>query len=407
MPIQILMPALSPTMTEGNLVKWHKNAGDTIKAGMVLAEIETDKATMEVEAVDEGILGKILIPEGTESVAVNSVIALLLEAGEDASACDAFEAIAPSAPVSSVVETGAAAITVATPMFQNQGRIAATPLARRIALEKKIDLSHIQGSGPHGRIVRADVDNAKTFTPQTPVMITGDAPFTLQPLNNIRKIVARKLTESKQLAPHFYLSISCEMDALMSFRKGLNEHPLCPTKISVNDFVIRACALSLMDVPAANAMWNDTDIKLFSRADISVAVAIDGGLVTPIIRGANLKSTADISLEMKDLAKKARAGTLKPEDFQGGTFTISNLGMFGIENFSAIINYPQAAILAVGASQERVVVKNGAMQIASVMECTLSVDHRAIDGAVGAEFLARFKNYMENPFQLLVWPAAT
>jgi pyruvate dehydrogenase E2 component (dihydrolipoamide acetyltransferase) len=414
MPIHILMPALSPTMTEGNLVKWHKNEGDTIKAGMVLAEIETDKATMEVEAVDEGILGKIVIPAGSDNVKVNSIMGVILEEGEtlEAIASMVFETPAPAVTRTDAPQAAVApaplpvANTPASTTPAEGSRVFITPLAKRIALQKNINIHAIKGSGPHGRIVKADVENMSATSGASAAyapMVIGDAAFEDIKLGGMRKVIAQRLTQSKQLAPHFYLTVDCDLGALMSLRKQLNERPSAPTKLSVNDFVIRACAMALMEVPAANAMWMDSHVRLFKQADVAVAVAIDGGLVTPVIKGANLKPLTALSSEMKTLAERARAGSLLPEEYQGGSFTISNLGMYGIRTFSAIINYPQAAILAVGAGEERVVVRSGHMQIATMMDCTLSVDHRVIDGAVGAQFLQVFKRLMENPLEMLTF----
>jgi pyruvate dehydrogenase E2 component (dihydrolipoamide acetyltransferase) len=413
MPIKVLMPALSPTMTEGNLVKWLVKEGDAVKSGMVMAEIETDKATMEVEAVDEGVIGKIVIPQGTENVKVNQVIAVILEEGEDASALEGMVfdgAYSPSTPqVQEAITVVPSPVAVEpqskAPETSGNQRIFVTPLAKRIAQEKGVNLHSIQGSGPHGRIVRDDVEKAaispKSFSPFQGANI-GAASFEDLPLNGMRKVIAKRLTESKQLAPHFYLTVECEIDALLALRKQLNERPSATEKLSVNDFVIRASALALMEVPMANVMWMDSHLRKFNQADVAVAVAVEGGLVTPVIKGANLKSITGLSSEMKSLAQRARDGNLLPEEYQGGSFTISNLGMYGIKTFAAILNYPQSGILAVGAGTERVVAKGGQMQVATLMDCTFSVDHRAIDGAVGAEFLQVFKRLIENPIELLV-----
>lgn len=401
MPIQILMPALSPTMTEGNLVKWHKAEGDTIKAGQLLAEIETDKATMEIEAVDEGTLGRIIIPEGTENVKVNALIGLILEIGEDKTALDSFKA--PEAIKITTQTVSEPEVTSATAVTSTQNgsdeRVYATPLARRIATQKGIDLHSVDGSGPRGRIVKADIDN---FTPTAkPYGIKhAAAAYVDLPMNNMRKTIAKRLTESKQTIPHFYLTIDCDIDKLLALRSEMNALPKATQKLSVNDFVIRACALALHEVPEANATFHDTFVRQYSTVDISVAVAIDGGLVTPVIRSAEQKQAATLSTEMKSLAERARAGKLKPEEYQGGGFTLSNLGMFGIKHFGAIINPPQASIMAVGAGEKRAVVKNDQLAIATMMSCTLSVDHRAIDGAVGSKFLSVFKELIENPLML-------
>ncbi|WP_032113827.1 pyruvate dehydrogenase complex dihydrolipoamide acetyltransferase [Candidatus Paracaedibacter symbiosus] len=414
MPVKILMPALSPTMTEGNLVRWLKLEGDTVKAGQVLAEIETDKATMEVEAVDEGTLVKIVVAAGTENVKVNSLIAVLLEEGEDASSIDALVSAAgenSTSPQQTAAPTPD--LTIVTAVAAQSGgaatasgdRLFASPLARRLADQHNVDLKLVAGSGPHGRIVKTDVEAAaiapKKSAAATQGVVYGEAGYADLPLNNMRKVIARRLTESKQQVPHFYLNIDCELDALLKLRTEVNQR-LEAGKLSVNDFIVRACALALIKVPEANVAWMDTVIRQFEAADISVAVAIDGGLVTPVVRSANLKSLKDISGEVKVLAERARASKLAPEDYQGGSFTISNLGMYGIKQFSAIINPPQACILAVGAGEQRAVVKDGEIKVANVMSCTLSADHRAVDGAVGARFLVAFKELIEDPLSLLV-----
>lgn len=426
MPVKILMPALSPTMTEGNLVRWLKKEGDVVKAGQVMAEIETDKATMEVEAVDEGTIAKILVPEGTESVAVNTLIAVLLEEDEDPASLEAFMAAngagssstssaldaTPLSTPSAVSVPSSGVSSTANAMPAEGERLFASPLARRIAKDNQVDLKSIQGSGPRGRIVKLDVEKAldgsasasspsgSTKTP-APALIYGDAGYAEIPLNNMRKVIAKRLTESKQQVPHFYLSVDCNLDALLTLRSEVNSR-LENGKLSVNDFIVRACALSLMKVPAANASWHDSHIRQYAAADVCVAVAIDNGLVTPVVRSANLKSLTMISAEVKALAERARAGKLKPEEFQGGSFTISNLGMFGVQSFAAIINPPQACIMAVGAGEKKAVVINDKVEIATVMTCTLSVDHRAVDGATGANFLASFKEYIEDPLLLLL-----
>jgi len=435
MPIEILMPALSPTMTEGNLAKWLKAEGDAVAAGDVLAEIETDKATMEVEAVDEGVLGKILVADGTSGVPVNQLIALLLEDGEDAAALDGYAAgggapaptAAPAAAEPSGPTPTAAAPAAPAAAAPAGGRVFASPLARRIAKQKGLDLTTIKGSGPRGRIVKADVENAvaapapaaaaasapaaaapaaaaaPSVSPGADAVaaMAGNAPYDLVAHTPMRKAIARRLTESKRDAPHFYLTIDCTLDKLLATRKELNAKS-DKYKLSVNDFVIRASALALKAVPEANASWSEDGVLMFSRADVSVAVAIPGGLITPIVRDAGSKGLKTISAEMKDLAGRAREGKLKPEEFQGGTFSISNLGMFGIKAFDAVINPPQGAILAVGAGEQRPVVVDGALTIATVMSCTLSVDHRVVDGAVGAQFLAAFKALIEDPLDMLL-----
>jgi len=417
MPIQILMPALSPTMTEGNLVRWLKKEGDSVKSGQVLAEIETDKATMEVEAVDEGIIGKILVPEGTDAVKVNEVIALLLEEGEDAGVLASFtpkavtiaaantaaaaESHSQETPSQSVAMAATAGASTAT----SGARILASPVAKRLAEASNIALAAVSGSGPRGRIIKSDVEQALTSgtSSRSSNMPANDtvSPYTDVVLNNMRKVIAKRLVESKQTIPHFYLSVSCEIDALMSLRAQINEKREKKDKVSVNDFVILACAKTLQAVPDANVTFHDTFIRKYANADISVAVALDGGLVTPIIKDAGSKSLSAISATMKSLAEKARAGKLQPEEFQGGSFCISNLGMYGVDQFQAIINPPQACILAVGAGKETVVVKKGEMKIATLMTCTLSVDHRAVDGALGAAFLKKLKELLENPVEML------
>jgi pyruvate dehydrogenase E2 component (dihydrolipoamide acetyltransferase) len=424
MPIEILMPALSPTMTEGNLAKWLMKEGDTVSAGDVIAEIETDKATMEVEAVDEGVLGKILVPGGTEGVQVNQPIALLLEEGEDAGALKGYSAGGAKAPALApemAAEPGAptpapAAAAPLPPPAGKGARVIASPLARRMAQQAGVDLGAIKGTGPQGRIVKADIESAMTggVAPATVVAPlaapagpgarqTAEAlgmSYTLEPNSNMRKVIARRLSESKQTVPHFYLTIDCEIDDLLAARKRINEeHGL---KISVNDIVIKAAAMALKKVPAANASWDEEGILLYDHADISVAVATPAGLITPIVKAAEAKGLEAISSEMKDLAGRAREGKLKPEEFQGGTFSVSNLGMFGIREFAAIINPPQGCILAVGAGEERAVVKDGELTVATVMSCTLSVDHRVVDGAVGAEFMATFKRLIETPLAMLL-----
>jgi pyruvate dehydrogenase E2 component (dihydrolipoamide acetyltransferase) len=408
MPIQVLMPALSPTMTEGNLVKWLKKEGDKIKAGEVIAEIETDKATMEVEAVDEGILGKIVIPAGTDAVKVNSLIAMILEEGEDVSAIvisSTNTAKAQQQPESKA-ESAPMEIVAAIPLPSMQtpakgDRVFASPLAKRVAAEKGINLAQIQGSGPHGRIVKADVENAKHST-HPGLRTFSNSGFEDIKLNGMRKTIGKRLSEAKQTIPHFYLTVDCELDELLSFRAKLNAMPQAKTKLSVNDFVVRAVALALMDEPDANVTFHGDYVRRYHRADVCVAVAIDGGLVTPVVKAANLKSLNEISVEVKDLAEKARAGKLAPEAYQGGSFTISNLGMYGIKHFDAIINPPQACILAVGAGEQRAVVRSHKVEVANMATLTLSIDHRALDGAVGAGFLKALKGYIENPLSLLM-----
>ncbi|MDA0787001.1 MAG: pyruvate dehydrogenase complex dihydrolipoamide acetyltransferase [Proteobacteria bacterium] len=423
MPISILMPALSPTMTEGNLARWLKSEGDAVAPGDVIAEIETDKATMEVEAVDEGTLGKILIAEGAEEVPVNTPIAILLQDGEDASALDGFDtggaATAPAAPkaeATKAAEPTSTAPAPATPTppvapAASSDRLVASPLARRLAVQQGIDLSQVTGSGPHGRIVKADIENfsgapraaASASASSTTVLVEGDAPYEVLPLSNMRKVIAARMTASKQQVPHFYLTVDCEIDRLLEARKNLNARAKDGAfKISVNDMIIKAAAAALIEVPRANAGWADEGVRLYKRADISVAVAIDDGLITPIVRGAEGKGLRAISSEMADLAVRARENKLAPEEFQGGTFTISNLGMYGLKQFDAVINQPQGAILAVGAGEQRPVVHDGELAVATVMTLTLSVDHRALDGAIGAEYLAALKSLIEEPLGLLL-----
>ena len=459
MPTQILMPALSPTMEEGNLVKWLVAEGDTVRAGDILAEIETDKATMEFESIDDGVVGKILVEEGTEGVKVNDPIAVLLAEGEDAGDMDAApaasggkassekttsSATAPdkaedAAKAPAKVSSSGNGAVKATPLARRMadqagididtltptgpggkvvkadieramgggsntsagngadpganGRVIASPLARRMAREAKLPLERIEGSGPHGRIVKRDIER---------VQRDGLPDYELIPHTSMRKTIARRLTQSKQTVPHFYLTVDVELDNLLEVRKQINANAPEGVKISVNDFVIKAAAMALIKVPDANAAYTEEGLLKFDSADISVAVAIPGGLITPIIRGAHAKGLAEISAEMADLAKRARDGKLKPMEFTGGTFSISNLGMFGIKQFDAVINPPQGAILAVGAGEPRPVVKNGQLAVATVMSCTLSVDHRVIDGALGAQYLAAFKPFIENPALMLL-----
>ncbi|WP_339778917.1 pyruvate dehydrogenase complex dihydrolipoamide acetyltransferase [uncultured Thalassospira sp.] len=436
MPVKILMPALSPTMTEGTLAKWLVKEGDTVESGDVLAEIETDKATMEVEAVDEGKIGKILVEAGTEGVAVNAVIALLLEEGEDEKALEGADTSGPnvgadaqaSTPTKDETPEGkdvAPAASSAPAASKDGERITASPLARRIASQEGVELSGVDGSGPRGRIVKRDIEAALSNKPaaraeapaaaksETPAAkapavsgwnpdLTGLPEYEEIPNTTMRKVIARRLTESKQQVPHFYLTIDCQIDNLLSVRKQLNEKAADGVKVSVNDMVIRASSIALKRVPSANAVWTDAAILQCKQQDISVAVAIDGGLITPVIRNAGGKGLAEISTEMKALAAKARDGKLQPQEFQGGTFSVSNLGMFGIKDFAAIINPPQGCILAVGAGEQRPVVKDGALAIATVMSCTLSVDHRVVDGAVGAQFMAEFKKLIEDPISMLL-----
>ena len=438
MATNILMPALSPTMTEGTLAKWLKSEGDTVKAGDVIAEIETDKATMEVEAVDEGVLGKILVAAGSEGVKVNAVIAVLVEPGEAVGAAPApvkpaAPALAPAAapaPAPSPSPSpapAAAAPRPAAPMpaaVTSGERAIASPLAKRMATQAGLDLGAMKGSGPQGRIVKADVEAAlnrpapavaaplaaapvvaPTPRPSAP-SVTVIGATTAMPNSSIRKVIARRLSESKATIPHFYVAMDIELDALMKLRAELNaQSPKDGPgsfRLSVNDLVIKACGVALRRHPGVNASWTEEAILHFNAVDISVAVAIPDGLITPIVKGADQKGLATISQEMKDLAARAKAGKLKPEEFQGGGFSISNMGMFGVSHFAAIINPPQAGILAVGAGTQRAVVKNGALAIATVMTCNLSVDHRVIDGSLAAEFMATLKGLIENPLSLML-----
>ena len=412
MPIEILMPALSPTMTEGNLAKWHKKEGDKVKSGDVLAEIETDKATMEIESIDEGILGKILVADGSKGVPINQLIGLILEEDEKA---EDLEGYAPKADPAKAAESApevtpaanqapAAVVKEQESVSNKEERIKASPLAKRIALDKNIDLKKIDGSGPRGRIVKADVLNVNGASAQTmeiPSFGRNAEEYINIPNSNIRRVIAQRLTESKQTIPHFYLTLECNVDKLLKARAEMNEGAE-GYKLSINDFVIKAVAMALKEVPEANASWSEDAIMQYNNVDISVAVAIDDGLITPIIHNADQKSMSVISNQMKSLAKRARDNALKPEEFQGGGFTISNLGMFGIKEFKAIVNPPQACILAVGASNKRAVVINDEIQIATIMDVSLSSDHRVVDGAVGAKFMTAFKKFIENPIKMFV-----
>jgi pyruvate dehydrogenase E2 component (dihydrolipoamide acetyltransferase) len=450
MATNILMPALSPTMTEGNLARWLKKEGDRIKAGDVIAEIETDKATMEVEAVDEGVLGRILVAEGTQGVKVNDPIAVLVEDGEAVPAAGGAKAPEPaqSASQGAAIEAVAAAggkvagaaeqrvampTPAAAPAPKANGhdageRVFASPLARRMAQQAGIALEQVKGSGPNGRIVKADIEAALAKpkpaaaapapkasapapaaapapAPKAPAPpIT--APHSAVPNSTMRKVIARRLSESKQTVPHFYVSMDIEIDALLKLRAQLNakspKDGPGAFKLSVNDLVIKAAAVTLRRFPNVNATWTEDAILQYHDVDISVAVSIPEGLITPIVRKADLKGLSAISNEMKDLAARAKAGKLKPEEFQGGGFSISNMGMYGVKDFAAIINPPQAGILAVSAGEQRPVVKDGALAIATVMTCTLSVDHRVVDGALAAEWLAAFRAMVEDPLSLML-----
>lgn len=412
MPTTVLMPALSPTMTEGNLIKWHKKEGDTITAGDLLAEIETDKATMEVEAVDEGILAKILITEGTENVRVNTPIAIIAEEGEtiDLNQLTTPASAAPSPTAAVATEAGSPIATTPSSMAPKTSgqkaqepnkRLFVTPLAKRMADLKGINLHTVKGSGPGGRIIKHDIEHYIPSAISTAAFSSlPGADFEDRPLSGMRKIIAKRLTESKQNIPHFYLSMDYEIDELLELRKKINH--TAEYKVSVNDLMIKAVALALKKIPQANTAFIDGKIRYYPQADIAVAVAIEGGLVTPILRQAESKSLSLLSAEMKSLAERARSGKLLPEEYQGGSFSISNLGMFGVKNFQAIINPPQTCILAIGAGEQKPVIKNGVVVTGTVMNCTLSLDHRVIDGATGAEFLAYLKELIQNPLRLLL-----
>ncbi len=418
MPINILMPALSPTMEEGTLAKWLVKEGDTVESGDVMCEIETDKATMEFEAVDEGVIGKIIMGDGTEGVKVNAPIAVLLEEGE--SAGDISDAPAPVAAPAPVVEAEApsASPALAAPAASKGDRVFASPLARRIAAQKGLDLSALKGSGPKGRIVKADVENATAqpaAAPQAPApapqsadansvtAMYADREYEEMPLDGMRKIIASRLTEAKQTIPHFYLRRDIQLDALLKFRSELNKGLADKgIKLSVNDFIIKACANALQEVPDCNAVWAGDRILKLKPSDVAVAVAIEGGLFTPVLRDAESRTLSSLSTEMKDLAARAKARKLAPHEYQGGSFAISNLGMMGITNFDAVINPPHGSILAVGAGQKMPVVNaDGELDVATVMSVTLSVDHRVIDGALGAQFLTAIKKNLENPIAML------
>ncbi|NEY89285.1 pyruvate dehydrogenase complex dihydrolipoamide acetyltransferase [Tabrizicola oligotrophica] len=432
MAVEILMPALSPTMEEGTLAKWLVKEGDTVKSGQVIAEIETDKATMEFEAVDEGTVAKILIAEGTAGVKVNTAIAVIVEEGETLSdAPKAAPAAAPAAAAPAaapVAAPSAAPVAVPAAPVASGARVFASPLARRIAKDKGLDLARVTGSGPHGRIVRADVEGASPVAAAAPAaaapaaapapvkaaLPTGmaaetvlkmyaDREFVEMPLDGMRRTIAARLTEAKQTIPHFYLRREVRLDALMAFREQLNKGlESRGVKLSVNDFIIKACAIALQAVPDANAVWAGDRILKLKPSDVAVAVAVEGGLFTPVLRDADKKTMSALSAEMKDLATRAKTKKLAPHEYQGGSFAISNLGMMGIENFDAVINPPHGAILAVGAGVKKpVVLKDGALGVATVMSMTLSVDHRVIDGALGAEFLKVVVDSLENPISML------
>jgi len=450
MPINILMPALSPTMEKGNLAKWLKKEGDKVKSGDVIAEIETDKATMEVEAVDEGTIARIVVPEGTQDVPVNDVIAVLAGDGEDvkaagASAGTAKPSAAPApaakpaaAPTPAPATAAAAAPRPAlppagpsaspAPQANGHARIFSSPLARRLAKEAGIELGRIAGSGPHGRVIARDVEEARSGKGlKAPAAAPGTAPalapsmsdkqilalfepgsYEIVPHDGMRRTIAQRLTASVQNVPHFYLTIDCDIGKLLSAREEINaaapkdkeKKPLY--KLSVNDFVIKAMAVALQKIPNCNVSWTEGGMVKHRHSDVGVAVAMPGGLITPIIRKAETKTLSTISNEMKDFAARARARKLKPEEYQGGTTAVSNLGMYGIKDFTAVINPPHASILAVGTSEERAVVRNGQIEIAHIMSVTLSCDHRAIDGALGAELIGAFRQLIENPVMMMV-----
>ena len=433
MAIEILMPALSPTMTEGTLARWLVAEGDAVRSGDVIAEIETDKATMEVEAIDDGVMGKILVAAGSENVAVNSVIGLLAEEGEDASALEVPAASSPAPSATAVasepVATTAAAQATsesaptaaagqpaamskpsqsavpAEAVKSDSQRVFASPLARRIASQNNVDIQSLSGTGPHGRIIKADVEAALAspkpgFTSPSTAIATGGSEFV--PHTAMRRTIAARLQDSKQQAPHFYLTVDCELDTLLENRKALNAQAGDDVKISVNDLIIRAAAMAQKAVPQVNGYFEEEGCRYFEDVDISMAVAIEGGLITPVVRNADKLGLAELSKTTKDLALRAREGKLAPEEYAGGGFTISNLGMFGVREFAAVINPPQSAILAVGAGEQRAVVKDGALAVATIMSVTLSADHRIVDGALGAQWLQAFKGFVENPVTMLL-----
>lgn len=444
MPTNILMPALSPTMEKGNLAKWLKKEGDAVKSGDVIAEIETDKATMEVEAVDEGTLAKIVVPAGTADVPVNQVIAVLANEGEDVKAASSAAASAappakpqaqaapPAAPASKPTPQPQAAPALAQPAMSapahDGNRVFSSPLARRLAKDAGIDVSRIQGSGPHGRVVARDVESAQSgkglktpgaapaasYAPPagpSDQQIRGlfeDGSYEIIPHDGMRRTIAQRLTQSTQTIPHFYLTMDCNIDKLMAAREEINasapkdKDGKPAYKLSVNDFVIKALALALQQIPNANVSWTEAGMLKHKHSDVGVAVAMPGGLITPIVRKAETKSLSAISNEMKDFAARARARKLKPEEYQGGTTAVSNLGMYGIKHFTAVINPPHATILAVGAGEERAIVKDGKIEAATIMSVTMSCDHRAVDGALGAELIGAFKALIENPVMMVV-----
>ena len=420
MPINIQMPALSPTMEEGTLAKWLVKEGDSVESGDVMAEIETDKATMEFEAVDEGVIGKIIVPEGSTGIKVNEIIAILLEDGEDSSDIETNDAENKQDVVDIIKNDEKIPVVKSekTGLSSSKERIFATPLARRIAKSTNVDLANIKGSGPYGRIVKADVqsNNVKALEKTPITQITSsvtsetikamykDREFAEIPLDGMRKVIANRLTEAKQTIPHFYLRKSVNLDKLLIVRSEMNTGLIGQgIKISVNDFIIKASSLALQDIPQANVVWAQDRILQMTSSDVAVAVSVEGGLYTPVIFDSEKKTLSSLSLEIKDLASRARDKKLLPNEYQGGSFAISNLGMMGVENFDAVINPPHGSILAVGAGTKKPIVKeDGSISVATVMSLTLSVDHRAIDGALGAEFLAKITNYLENPLTMLV-----
>ena len=442
MPINILMPALSPTMEKGNLAKWLKKEGEKVKPGDVIAEIETDKATMEVEAVDEGTLAKIVVPEGTADVPVNQLIAVLAGEGEDAKSAAASAGSAPApkpaeAPKAATpepvkAEAPKSARAAPAPATNGHGRVFSSPLARRLAKEAGIDLSRVAGSGPHGRVVARDVEGAKdgkglkaagavagaaagAATTIAPALsddkvraLFEPGSYEVVPHDNMRRVIAQRLTQSTQTIPHFYLTIDCVIDKLLAEREEINntapknKEGKPAYKLSVNDFVVKALALALQRIPDANVSWTEGGMLKHKHSDVGVAVALPGGLITPIVRQAEGKSLSAISNELKDMVARARARKLKPQEYQGGTTAVSNLGMYGIKDFTAVINPPHATILAVGAGEERAIVRKGQVVAANVMSVTLSCDHRAVDGALGAELIGAFKALIENPVMMVV-----
>lgn len=433
MIIEVQMPALSPTMTEGTLAKWCKNEGDNVEPGEIIAEIETDKATMEVEAVEEGVIGKILVEQGSNNVAVGTVIALIKEEGTSDEELENYTLKSSSSDaehekdkqkthdngndnisneVSSINHSNSLNYKSDSADDKSKGQIFASPLARRMAKNSGINLENINGSGPRGRIIKSDIEHAianptkhdlnKSESKSSIKSRDNESNYVLEPLSNMRKVIASRLVESKQQVPHFYLNIECNLDKLMKLRSEINQSAEKKDKISVNDFVIKATAKALKETPDANSSWSDDGIIKYNTVDISVAVAIEGGLITPIIRDADLKTLSEISQNMKDLATRAKKGKLMPEEYQGGNFSISNLGMYGIKQFNAIINPPQSCILAIGAGIRKPVVLDEQVKIATMIEITLSCDHRVVDGAAGAQLLSAFKEYIENPVKILI-----